>query len=381
MTTTSSVRRPLSRLVDDETEEENTETTSEENSEDLLSEYTKVNQPPSKKFKDDVGYDSDDEESATVEVVNETEKLKITPTRNPFKKQQPIETPDYQSPTKITGENSSLTRNHSPVKRIDYAKVEKLSKFKRTVLTEKQNVISRFFGKSSSSNESSESEANVMTNPGTSAENSKGSDVQAESNKVSVTQVGCEKNVEASKCLYLNTSKESDSESSESISAEMTTEYQQSTLNLQEKFGHKKVPKRLEITRSISNTENITEDEDTPTDLISTDESPSLASESPIILTDDEDDNNNEEREHVPTSNSLATKSLSNPKNGTQIKKQAVCRRPGLSSKVKTSSNRKGGRTAQQQTAVQSKLSMFGFQKRFVFCLFVRSNLISFFSF
>lgn len=50
------------------------------------------------------------------------------------------------SPTKLTPESSSLLRNVSPVKRIDFKSQEKLSRFKRTVFAnEGQKVISRFF--------------------------------------------------------------------------------------------------------------------------------------------------------------------------------------------------------------------------------------------
>lgn len=50
------------------------------------------------------------------------------------------------SPTKLTPETSSLLRNVSPVKRIEFKPTEKLSRFKRTVFAnEGQKIISRFF--------------------------------------------------------------------------------------------------------------------------------------------------------------------------------------------------------------------------------------------
>lgn len=65
------------------------------------------------------------------------------------------------SPTKLTPENSSLLRNVSPVKRIDFdnkptlqirSKSEKLSRFKRTVIASNgQKIISRFFSSGCSS--------------------------------------------------------------------------------------------------------------------------------------------------------------------------------------------------------------------------------------
>lgn len=65
------------------------------------------------------------------------------------------------SPMKITSENSSLLRQVSPVKKIEFdsrptlqvrTKMEKLSRFKRTVIaSDGQKVISRFFSGSSTS--------------------------------------------------------------------------------------------------------------------------------------------------------------------------------------------------------------------------------------
>lgn len=377
MTRSSSVRRPLSELdIDEEAKEENSESTSNgsENSEDLLNEYMNVTQPPSKKFKDQSDSDADDEESETIQVAKQTEKLKITPTRNPFKKQQQsTDEAVCPSPTKITAENSSLINNQSPVKRIDFAKLDKLSKFKRTVITEKQNVISRFFGSAtSSSNGTSDSDATTSVAVAESNTVSGQTENNNNNNEMLNIRTDCEEKVEASKCLYLNMSKRSDSDLSESITKEMTTVCQRSTLNLEQKYGNKNLLRSLSITQSLLNEEVITEDEGTPADLISSDESQSIASETPIIVTDDEDDNITDEWENVPTASQNTANSLIN-KNGKaalpQPKKTATCRRPGLSLKKGSTAGRKGGGNATnklQQTAVQSKLSMFGFQKRFV---------------
>lgn len=112
--------------------------------EDLLNEYRKECDPPPKKFDADIDDDMDAE--------NETESRHndcLSPkagssSRNPFKKQS-IVMSHFQSPTKITPENSSLIKNQSPIKQIDYRRLEKLSRFSRTTIPDKQNVISRFF--------------------------------------------------------------------------------------------------------------------------------------------------------------------------------------------------------------------------------------------
>ncbi|XP_055633954.1 exonuclease 1 [Toxorhynchites rutilus septentrionalis] len=82
------------------------------------------------------------------------------------------------SPTKLTPENSSLLRNVSPVKRIDFdnknpsqmrSKNEKLNRFKRTVIASNgQKVISRFFSSGSSSstvNQQSSSADSIGSSP------------------------------------------------------------------------------------------------------------------------------------------------------------------------------------------------------------------------
>lgn len=118
----------------------------------LLNTYSILKEPAAKKFKDNEG----NENSANTSKSD-------SPKRNPFKVKAGSSTHlmDLLSPTKITKENSSLIRNQSPVKRIeypnpspvkrmDYKKLEKLSKFQRTVISNKQNVISRFFCNSTS---------------------------------------------------------------------------------------------------------------------------------------------------------------------------------------------------------------------------------------
>lgn len=117
----------------------------DENAENLLNEYSKDRNPPSKKFKVDVeDIDGKDEtEPAVMECLSPPPKAG-TSSRNPFKKESNA-SDSFQSPTKITPANSSLIKNQSPIKAIDFRRLEKLSRFKRTESLGKQNVISRFF--------------------------------------------------------------------------------------------------------------------------------------------------------------------------------------------------------------------------------------------
>lgn len=124
-------------FVESDVDEEAMALQEAENTEDLLNEYSKERDPPQKKFKADVEDIGGANREAEVQNGGAT-------SRNPFKKESAV-TDCCQSPTKITSANSSLIKNQSPIKMIDYRRVEKLSKFSRTVLSNKQNVFSRFF--------------------------------------------------------------------------------------------------------------------------------------------------------------------------------------------------------------------------------------------
>lgn len=106
-----------------------------ERSEDIMSQYACLAAPEQKRFKDD-----------TVEPTAEPPLLKSPPTpkRNPFKTSNPC-TDELLSPTRISKENNSLVRNQSPVKRIDFNKIRKLSRFDRTTGAASQQTLSHFF--------------------------------------------------------------------------------------------------------------------------------------------------------------------------------------------------------------------------------------------
>lgn len=119
--------------------------TESQNDDLVLKQY--MIEPSSKRFKEDG--DEDDDEAVDVEESDDDEQPpktpETTPKRNPFKKSVPS-SDLLLSPTRISSETNSLVKNQSPVKQIDYGRLEKLSRFNRTVLPVKaQPVISRFF--------------------------------------------------------------------------------------------------------------------------------------------------------------------------------------------------------------------------------------------
>lgn len=122
-----------------ESEEEDDETTNAKNAE-LLNQYTNLSEPTQKRFKDD-----DISTNETNNIDDKPIDLLASPKRNPFKKATLSNDNYYTSPTRITTENNSLIKNQSPVKQIDYKKLEKLSRFNRTSVSSNQQILSRFF--------------------------------------------------------------------------------------------------------------------------------------------------------------------------------------------------------------------------------------------
>lgn len=133
---TTAVRRSKRSLPPANAEQidEQDENVSSENGEELLNEYAKT-EPQQKRFKDD-----------DVRTTDNASVLKSPPTpkRNPFKTTNPC-TNELLSPTRISKETNSLVKNQSPVKRIDFNKLQKLSRFDRTANTPSQQMLSHFF--------------------------------------------------------------------------------------------------------------------------------------------------------------------------------------------------------------------------------------------
>lgn len=116
--------------------------TESQNDDMVMNQYIIKSEPSQKRFKEDHVIDeqsTDEEENAA------PPKEPTTPKRNPFKRSVSCKD-ELLSPTRISKENNSLVKTQSPVKKIDYGKLEKLSRFSRTVVSNKQHVtISRFF--------------------------------------------------------------------------------------------------------------------------------------------------------------------------------------------------------------------------------------------
>lgn len=119
--------------------------TESQNDEMVLNQYASLSAPLSKRYKDDV--DSDEQSCGAQEDrqnSSQSTNIPITPNRNPFKKSS-SGTDTLTSPTRISKENNSLVKTQSPVKKINFRTLAKLSKFNRTEVARDQRVISRFF--------------------------------------------------------------------------------------------------------------------------------------------------------------------------------------------------------------------------------------------
>lgn len=124
----------------EDSEDENLPTESQ-NDDLVVNQYVNGQEPLQKRFKEQ--YDIDDRSTDEEKDAEPQKESETTPNRNPFKKS--VCKDELLSPTRISKENNSLVKTQSPVKKIDYAKLGKLSRFGRTVVPQKQNVISRFF--------------------------------------------------------------------------------------------------------------------------------------------------------------------------------------------------------------------------------------------
>lgn len=115
--------------------DEKDENASNKQDEDLFNQYASLPEPQLKRFKDD-----DVQEETDIATL----KSPPTPKRNPFKTSNPCTNP-LLSPTRISTENNSMLKHQSPVKRIDYNKLRKLSRFDRTSGSSNQQTLSQFF--------------------------------------------------------------------------------------------------------------------------------------------------------------------------------------------------------------------------------------------
>lgn len=153
------VKREQKRIIESIIEDENLPTESQ-NDDFVLNQYINTAEPSQKRFKEDYDIEdgSDDERNGSGESI--APKEPTTPKRNPFKTSSTIKD-ELLSPTRISKENNSLIKNQSPVKKIDFGKLQKLSRFNRTVIPNKQNIISKFFN--ATTKEESAQQATIQT--------------------------------------------------------------------------------------------------------------------------------------------------------------------------------------------------------------------------
>lgn len=144
-------KRIIDKLVASDNDDDEKLPNENQNDDIMLNQYIGVNEPLRKRFKDQANIDeqsSDAQENVQNDMSSSQSTSKqITPNRNPFKKSESC-TDILLSPTRISKENNSLVKTQSPLKRIDYGKLEKLSKFckrNRTAVPKEERVISRFF--------------------------------------------------------------------------------------------------------------------------------------------------------------------------------------------------------------------------------------------
>ncbi|XP_062534976.1 exonuclease 1 [Armigeres subalbatus] len=308
----------------------------------------------------------------------EIEEKSNLPRRNPFhvKSTAPVpvqeqfaESNALKSPLKITAENSSLLRQVSPVKKIEYdtkpilqltSKTEKLSRFKRTVLgNDSQKVISRFFSTSSSS-QLITTVSNLSTSPSADKnDNQPMLEIQEETSPVQTTSVYLlspeargEKTPKKQRPFPHNGSSSSPAppvkgersvekldsgfveepeEGFSSSQKENQSDEQQKPISRVSLFA-KKGPNRLSTGCSTETPQHVepTEENDV------------------VEIKDDGDENS---RDTITVSQKLAPSMGKSGSSSSQ--KKATCRRVGLS--------KKGVKDVGPN---QSKLSMFGFQKK-----------------
>lgn len=142
--------RTSKRIIQKEIESDEDLPTEKQTDDLMLNQYISFSEPLQKRFKEDG--DSDDQSAEAIENDDEEEEMNgdsgdepaTTPKRNPFKKAVSCNE-ELLSPTRISKDNNSLVKTQSPVKHIDFRKLEKLSRFSRTLVPQKQRVISRFF--------------------------------------------------------------------------------------------------------------------------------------------------------------------------------------------------------------------------------------------
>lgn len=137
VSTKTVTRRSIEAMISDD---EESSIDGRNNGEDLINEYITETAQPQKKFKSNETENLEEEKCKN----EKTEPTTPGKSRNPFKRKSLV-TEECEQTTEITPLNSSLIKNQSPVKCIDYRKLERLSRFSRTLVPQARNTVSRFF--------------------------------------------------------------------------------------------------------------------------------------------------------------------------------------------------------------------------------------------
>ncbi|KAL1376457.1 hypothetical protein pipiens_016885 [Culex pipiens pipiens] len=244
------------------------------------------------------------------------------------------------SPTKLTPETSSLLRNVSPVKRIEFKPTEKLSRFKRTVFAnEGQKIISRFF----SAGAASTSDTNLYLMSPEAKLAHRGEQTPTKKRKSSErTEISDSPNPP---CKAEPAVEQVDSgfveepESGFSSSQKENEDEQKGTSSrLALDFGRKEPSRFGRESASQNEDVGVVKMEEEDDDVVEIVETKEVKTELPVVSS------------QTMRSSAAETKAGSS----SQQKKNVACRRVGLTK----------GKAVKDTGPTQSKLSMFGFQKK-----------------
>lgn len=300
---------------------------------------------------------------------NEDRKL---PRRNPFlvKSTAPVPIKDQstgssaiKSPLKLTAQNSSLLKQISPVKKIEFesrailqvcSNTEKLSRFKRTILgNDGQKVISRFFLTASSSQETATTSSPPATPSVEDTVCQPMNEMQEDTSPVRTTNVYLlspeargEKTPKKQRCLPHN---EASCSPAPPVKGERSVEKLDSGFveEPEEGFSSSQKENQSEQQKTTTRVSLFAKKETSRISLVSGTETLQKIEEDDIV--EIKDDGNDDPQDTT----SVSQKSVPSIVKGS-VQKKATCRRVGLSK----------NKSAKDVGPNQSKLSMFGFQKK-----------------
>lgn len=274
------VAKPQKRVIDKLMEIDDKDEclpTERQNDEMVLNQYISVSEPSTKRFRDAI---DDDEQLSDSEENGNTKSKQITPNRNPFKKAEA--TVDILlSPTRISKENNSLVNTQSPVKKTDYNKLKKLNKFSRfarTVVPKEQSIVSRFFTPSQNPSASNTQEKSSAGNDMNDVSVMKTASAGLKSPNLLRTR-----RITPNAALYFTGSDESPCQSEKGADDD-EFENQDTRRNIVEQFKH--VLKNRMEPAAEQNSIGPANDHGAP------DKTDSETNELPIVLSDDDDDDN-----------------------------------------------------------------------------------------